>query len=211
MYLPLHLYLLDLAGGDPSRLVKADIVVDNAKFSAKQIAQERRRKKKTTVSSSSSSSSSCFVSLHSRPSLTKSGSISRWDSTVEKVDKPYMTPPRRPKRFSLDTILAHNNKNTDRNCCSLSPSSFTPPLLKKDGSPVLPKRRSLISIPMLEHDAPSSPTSSTDSSPCSVRADLHEILGNALEQCADLDDYYEDSSVCSISELNDSVTTAMTL
>jgi hypothetical protein len=106
-----------------------------------------------------------------------------------------MSPPRLPKRFSLDTILAENNKNADRNCCSLSPS-----LHKKDGNPVLPKRQSLIGIPMLDHNSASSPT---ETSPSSLRADLHEILGNALEQCADLDDYYEDSSECSISEHDD--------
>lgn len=197
MNLPLHLYLLDLTGGLVSQLVQADIVADNARVPKKQTVP-RVQTKKTAVSSSSSSSSSCFVSLHSRPSLSSGGSVSRWNPTIEKPNAPDMSPPRKPKRFSLDTILAENNKNADRNCCSLSPS-----LHKKDGIPVLPKRRSLIGIPMMDHDSSSS--SSTSDSPSLLRADLHEILGNALEQCADLDGYYEDSSECSISELNDSV------
>jgi hypothetical protein len=192
MNLPLHLYLLDLAGGDESRLVQAAIAADNARVTENQRVRGVR-KKKAAVSSSSSSSSSCSISLHSRPSLTSGGSVSRWDSTVEKLNAPYMSPPRRPKRFSLDTILAENNKNADRNCCSLLPSVY-----KKDGSPAIPKRLSLTSIPMLDHDSPSSSTGNS-------RADLHEILGSALEHCADLDEYYEDSSECSISEHNESV------
>jgi hypothetical protein len=197
MNLPLHLYLLDLAGGELSRLAQAGIDVDNARLTENQ--RVRGFRKKTVVSSSPSSPSSCFISLHSRPSLTSGGSVSRWDPTVEKVNAPYMSSPRRPKRFSLDTILAENNKNVDRNFCSLSPS-----IHKKDGIPVIPKRQSLVSIPMLDHDHDSS------SSTVSSRADLHKILGNALEQCADLDEYYEDSSECSIAEHNDSVM-AMTL
>jgi hypothetical protein len=196
MNLPLHLYLLDLAGGDESRLVQAAIAADNARVTENQRVRGDRKKKAAVSSSSSSSSSSCSISLHSRPSLTSGGSVSRWDATVEKLNAPYMSPPRRPKRLSLDTILAENNKNADRNCCSLSPSVY-----KKDGTPVIPKRLSLTSIPMLDHDSPSSSSSSTGNS----RADLHEILGSALEQCADLDEYYEDSSESSISEHNESV------
>jgi hypothetical protein len=200
MNLPLHLCLLDLAEGDLSRLLQADIVVDDARLSEKQIAQGVRKKNAVVSSSSSSSSSSCFISLHSRPSLTSGGSVSRWDPTVDTMAKPcYMSPPRRPKRFSVDTILAHNNHNADRNCYSLSPTSSSSSLLKKDGIPVLPRRRSLISIPMLNRDS-----SSTDASQSLVRADMHEILGNALEQCAELTDYDEDASDCSISEHNSS-------
>jgi hypothetical protein len=202
MNLPLHHYLLDLAGGELSRLAQTTIDVDDARLTENQRVRGFR-KKKTEVSSSSSSSSpsSCFISLHSRPSLTSGGSVSRWDSTVEKVNAPYMSPPRRPKRFSLDLILAENNKNAERNSCSLSPSSH-----KKDGNPVLPKRLSLGSMPMLDHDDHDSSSASTVNS----RLDLHEILGNALEQCVDLDEYYEDSSECSISDHNDSAT-AVTL
>jgi hypothetical protein len=193
MNLPLHLYLLDLAGGEVSRLGQAAITADNARVTEDQRAQGVRKKKNAVSPSSSSSSSSCSISLQSRPSLSSGGSVSRWDPTVEKKDAPYMSPPRRPQRFSLDLILAGNNKNAERNCCSLSPSVH-----KKDGSPVIPKRLSLTSIPRLDHD--DSPSSSEGSS----RADLHEILGSALEQCADLDEYYEDSSECSISEHNES-------
>ena len=197
MTLPLHLYLLDLAGGELSRLAQAAIAVDDARLTENQRVGEFQKKKTAVSSSSPSSSSSCFISLHSRPSLTSGGSVSRWDPTVEKVNAPYMSPPRRPKRFSLDLILAENKKNADRNCFSLSPS-----IHKKDGSPVIPKRRSLVSMPMLDHDHDSSSSSTVNS-----RADLHEILGNALEQCADLDEYYEDSSECSIAEHNDGVMT----
>jgi hypothetical protein len=195
MNLPLHLYLLDLAGGELSRLVQTAIAVDDARLTENQMVRGFRKKKTAVSPSSSSSSSSCFISLHSRPSLTSGGSVSRWDSTVEKVNAPYMSPPRRPKRFSLDLILSENSKHADRNCCSLSPS-----IHKKDGSPAMPKRQSLVSMPMLDHDHDSPSSASTVNS----RADLHEILGNALEQCADLDEYYaEDSSECSISEHND--------
>jgi hypothetical protein len=185
MSFPLHYFLLDLAQGDLTLLREADIAVDNA-----QLAEQRDvRRIRNRPSFSPSSSSSNFVPLHSLPSLATGGSRTRWDPAVEKLDSPYMSPPRRPKRFSLDTILAESNKIADKSFYGMTQSQSASNLCKKYGSPKLPKRRSLVSLPILDHES-SVPAAS-------VRADLHVILGNALDQCADLDDYYEDASVLS--------------
>jgi len=182
---PLHLYLqsLDLSP------CEAEIVVDRAYLPAKRQVQSNQY----SCSSFNSRCNSSFVSLHSLPSLTSDSSVSRWDSSIQikKEDTFAMSPPRRQQRLSLDTILAETNAaNRQRSHTNAalstttthpsSPKASSQLLYKKYGSPALPTRGSL-SIPPLRLESEGQEERSTD---------LHDILGQALEQCVDLEEYY---------------------
>lgn len=182
------------------RLSDAEVVSDNAR-----LVVGRRRQRPSFEHSSSARSS---VSLHSLPSLTSDCSVSRWDSVLRNTSDSVSPPQRMPRRMGSDVDDEGNDSVPPPPFCN-SPfvhrdSVPSPPMrgphaientrhevCKKYQSPSFPMRRaSFTKLPCppcwgVEDEG-------EDESPTSVRVGLDQILGQALQECADL----EEDSLC---------------
>lgn len=184
---PLH-HFLSCRLGDES-LAEAGLVVDNALGHPPSEQYRTRRKACNDFSSHSRTS----LSLQSLPSLTSDSSISRWDSCGS-PQKLCPSPPLRPRRSRRQS-----NEFEDRKECTPLPSySLRQAVDHNCQSPRVPTRRSSIQTVISRPPCWEVDQEEDDGSPRSVRAGLDTILGQALQECKELDDAYRDCDEASI-------------